>query len=58
MRWKGWLEKGENPPVQVIEERQEVEAEFHKALFLVSRERAEDLSGVVHVVFVSNPVQV
>lgn len=50
--------RGGYTPVQVIEERQEVEAEFYKTLLLVSRERAEYFSGVIHVVLVSYPVQV
>ena len=52
------MRKGGYTPVEVVEARQEVEAEFHKALLLVSRQRAEDFSSVVHVVLVSYPVQV
>ena len=52
------MRKGGYTPVEVVEERQEVEAEFHKALLLVSRQRAEDFGSVVHVVLVSYPVRV
>ena len=50
--------KGGYTPVDVVEQEQEVEAEFHKALLLVSRQCAEDFSSVVHVILVSYTVQV
>lgn len=52
------VKKAEYRPVQVVEERHEVEAKFYKTLLLVPRKRAEYFGGVVHVVLVSYPVQV
>lgn len=51
-----WERERGYTPIEVEEERQEVEAELHKALLLVSGKRAEDFGSVVHVVLVSYPV--
>lgn len=45
-------------PVQVVEEADEVEAEFDKADLLMLRQGAEDLCGVQGMVFVHDFVDV
>lgn len=42
-------------PVEIIEEREQVEAELDEAFFFMPGERAEYLRCIVHVVFVSYP---
>lgn len=44
-----------NSPVEVVEEGHKEETELDKALLLVTRQRAEDLSRVVHVVLAHDP---
>lgn len=43
-------DQSQDHPVQVIEERYQVESELDEAFLLVTRERTEDLGRVVHVV--------
>ena len=47
-----------NVPVEVVEERQEVETQFQEALFFVTHERPEDFGCVEQVVIVDDPVRV
>lgn len=51
--------QGKHSPIEVIEERNKVEAKFYEAFLLVYSQRPEDLCRVVHVVRVyhSNVVQ-
>ena len=47
-----------NIPVEVVEERQEVEAEFQEALLFVAHERPEDFGCVEQVVIVDDSARV
>lgn len=49
------VKRHDHIPVEVIKEREQVKAEFDETLFLMSREGAENLRCVVHVVLVSYP---
>ena len=42
-------------PVEVVEEAEQVEPELDEALFLVVRQRTEDLCRVVHVILIPDP---
>lgn len=46
-----------NAPVEIIEEREEVEPELEEALRLVPRQRTENLRRIVHVVLVPYPAK-
>ena len=50
-------DQGQDHPVQVIEERDQVQSELDETLLLVARQGTEDLGGVVHVVLGQDPVK-
>lgn len=45
-----------NVPVEIVEERQQVEPELDETLLLVPGQRPEDFRCVIHVVFIADPV--
>ena len=45
-----------NAPVEIVEERQQIEPELDETLLLVSGQGPEDFCCVVHVVFIADPV--
>ena len=50
-------DQGQDHPVQVIEERDQVQSELDETLLLVARQGTEDLGGVVHMVLGQDPVK-
>ena len=46
-----------DPPVEVVEERDEVETELDERFLLVARQCAEDFRCVIHVILGHDPVE-